>query len=101
MSLQLGETFSGCKIQRPVQWVLRTKNSLLFKHNEKPKISLPPPPLPPVSKGLLRPCKSEKYDPLFSFIPIQWYDRSLFQSYDSYQLVKVMESRKVTFGTAD
>ena len=58
MSLQLGETFFGCKIPRPVQWVLRTENSLLFKHNEVPKIFLHPPP-PPVSKGLPRPCKSE------------------------------------------
>ena len=30
MSLQLGETVSGFKIQRPVQWVLDTQNSLLF-----------------------------------------------------------------------
>ena len=29
MSLQLGETFSGFKLQRPVQWVLQTKNPLL------------------------------------------------------------------------
>ena len=33
MSLQLGETFSGFKI-----------NPLLFKHNELPKIFLPPTP---------------------------------------------------------
>ena len=32
MSLQLGETVSGFKIQRPVQWVLDTQNSLLFKY---------------------------------------------------------------------
>ena len=34
MSLQLGETVSGFKIQRPVQWVLDTQNSLLFDTNE-------------------------------------------------------------------
>ena len=32
MSLQLGETVSGFKIQRPVQWVLDTQNPLLFKY---------------------------------------------------------------------
>ena len=31
MSLQPGETVSGFKIQRPVQWVLDTQNPLLFK----------------------------------------------------------------------
>ena len=43
MSVQLGETFSGFKIQRPVQWVLRTQNPLLFKYNdyELPKIFVP------------------------------------------------------------
>ena len=43
MSVQLGETFSGFKIQRPVQWVLRTQNPLLFKYNdyELPKILVP------------------------------------------------------------
>ena len=52
MSLQLGETFSGFKMQRLVQWVLRTPNPLLSKYNELPK-----PPLPPlVSKELLQPC---------------------------------------------
>ena len=51
MSLQLGETFSGFKMQRLVQWVLRTPNPLLSKYNELPK---PPPPL--VSKELLQPC---------------------------------------------
>ena len=50
MSLQLGETFSGFKIQRPIQWVLCTQNSLLFKYNELPKIFVPL-----VSEGLLRP----------------------------------------------
>ena len=42
MSLQLGETFSGFKIQRPVQWVMRTPNPLLSKYNELPKILTPP-----------------------------------------------------------
>ena len=51
MSLQLGETFSSFKIQRPVQWVVQTPNPLLFKYNELPKIFAPP----LVSKGLLRP----------------------------------------------
>ena len=32
MSLQRGETVSGFKIQRPVQWVLDTQNPLLFKY---------------------------------------------------------------------
>ena len=43
MSVQLGETFSGFKIQRPVQWVLRTQNPLLFKYSdyELPKIFVP------------------------------------------------------------
>ena len=43
MSVQLGETFSGFKIQRPVQWVLRTQHPLLFKYNdyELPKIFVP------------------------------------------------------------
>ena len=70
MSLQLGETFSGCKIQRPVQWVLRTKNSLLFKHNEKPKISLPPPPSPQFLKACYGPAKAKNmihYSPLYLF----------------------------------
>ena len=69
MSPQLGETFLGCKIQRPVQRVLRTENPLLFKHNEVPKIFLSPPP-PPVSKGFLRPCKANNrshYSPLYLF----------------------------------
>ena len=35
MSLQLGETVSGFKIQRPVQWVLETQNPLLFKFRFK------------------------------------------------------------------
>ena len=38
MSLQLGETVSGFKIQRPVQWVLEdleTQNPLLFKFKFK------------------------------------------------------------------
>ena len=42
MSLQLGETFSDFKIQRPVQWVVQTPNPLLFKYNELPKIFAPP-----------------------------------------------------------
>ena len=42
MSVQLGETFSGFKIHRPVQWV-RDQNPLLFKYNdyELPKIFVP------------------------------------------------------------
>jgi len=32
MSLQLGETVSGFRIRRPVQWVLDTQNPLLFKY---------------------------------------------------------------------
>ena len=52
MSLQLGETFSGFKMQRLVQWVLRTPNPLLSKYNELPN----PPPHPLVSKELLQPC---------------------------------------------
>ena len=42
MSLQLSETFSGFKIQRPIQKVLCTQNSLLLKYNELPKIFVPP-----------------------------------------------------------
>ena len=56
MSPQLGETFLGCKIQRPVQRVLRTENPLLFKHNELPKIFLPPPP-PQFLKASYGPAK--------------------------------------------
>ena len=52
MSLQLGETFSGFKMQRLVQWVLLTPNPLLSKYNELPT----PPPPPLVSKELLQPC---------------------------------------------
>ena len=65
MSMQLGETFSGFKIQRPVQGVLLTQSPLLFKYNdyELPKIFVPPPPpaLAPlqVSKGLLRLCEGK------------------------------------------
>ena len=54
MSLQLGETFSGFKMQRLVQWVLRPPNPLLSKYNELPKT--PPPPAQLVSKELLQPC---------------------------------------------
>ena len=44
MSMQLGETFSGFKIQRPVQGVLLTQSPLLFKYNdyELPKTFVPP-----------------------------------------------------------
>ena len=64
MSMQLGETFSGFKIQRPVQGVLLTQSPLLFKYNdyELPKIFVPPPPAPAplqVSKGLLRLCEGK------------------------------------------
>ena len=64
MSMQLGETFSGFKIQRPVQGVLLTQIPLLFKYNdyELPKIFVPPPPSPAplqVSKGLLRLCEGK------------------------------------------
>ena len=66
MSMQLGETFSGFKIQRPVQGVLLTQSPLLFKYHdyELPKIFVPPPPphaLAPlqVSKGLLRLCEGK------------------------------------------
>ena len=65
MSMQLGETFSGFKIQRPVQGVLLTQSPLLFKYNdyELPKSLCPPPPpaLAPlqVSKGLLRLCEGK------------------------------------------
>ena len=64
MSMQLGETFSGFKIHRPVQGVLLTQRPLLFKYNdyELPKIFVPPPPaLAPlqVSKGLLRLCEGK------------------------------------------
>ena len=52
MSLQLGETFSGFKIQRPVKCILQTQNHLLFKYNELPKIFVSP---RIVSKGLLWP----------------------------------------------
>ena len=46
MSMQLGETFSGFNIQRPVQGVLLTQSPLLFKYHdyELPKIFVPPPP---------------------------------------------------------
>ena len=44
MSLQLGETFSGFKVQRPVQWLILTQYPLLFKYNELAKLSVPPPP---------------------------------------------------------
>ena len=71
MSLQLGETFSGFKIQRPVQWVLRTQNPLLFKHNELPKIFLhPPSPLPQFLKACYGPEKANNrihYSPLYLF----------------------------------
>ena len=71
MSPQLGETFLGCKIQRPVQWVLRTENPLLFKHNELPKIFLPSPPLPPkFLKACYGPAKANNmshYSPLYLF----------------------------------
>ena len=59
MSLQLGETFSGFKVQRQ----LLTETSLMcppdlkrsvFKYNELAKIFVPPPPPSLVSKGLLR-----------------------------------------------
>ena len=86
MSLQLGETFSGCKIERPVQRVPRTENLLLFKHNELPKIFLP------------KANNRIHYSTLYLFSRMT---ESLLQSYNSYQLVKVMESRKVTFDTAD
>ena len=65
MSMQLGETFSGFKIQRPVQGVLLTQSPLLFKYHdyELPKIFVPPrpPALAPlqVSKGLLRLCEGK------------------------------------------
>ena len=63
MSMQLGETFSGFKIQRPVQGVLLTQSPLLFKYNdyELPKIFVPPPSPAPlqVSKGLLRLCEGK------------------------------------------
>ena len=66
MSMQLGETFSGFKIQRPVQGVLLTQSPLLFKYNdyELPKIFVPPSPPPAlaplqVSKGLLRLCEGK------------------------------------------
>ena len=63
MSMQLGETFSGFKIQRPVQGVLLTQSPLLFKCNdyELPKIFVPPPALASlqVSKGLLRLCEGK------------------------------------------
>ena len=52
MFLQLGETFSGFKKQRPVQWLIRTQYPLLFKYNELAKLFVPPPPR--VSQGLLR-----------------------------------------------
>ena len=86
MSLQLGETFSGCKIERPVQRVPRTEHPLLFKHNELPKIFLP------------KANNRIHYSPLYLFSRMT---EVLLQSYDSYQLVKVMESRKVTFDTVD
>ena len=86
MSLQLGETFSGCKIERPVQRVPRTENLLLFKHNELPKIFLP------------KANNRIHYSTLYLFSRMT---ENLLQSYNSYQLVKVMESRKVTFDTAD
>ena len=44
MFLQLGETFSGFKKQRPVQWLIRTQYPLLFKYNELAKLFVPPPP---------------------------------------------------------
>ena len=62
MSMQLGETFSGFKIQRPVQGVLLTQSPLLFKYNdyELPKIFVPPALAPlQVSKGLLRLCEGK------------------------------------------
>ena len=86
MSPQLGETFLGCKIQRPVQRVLRTENPLLVKHNELPKIFLP------------KANNRIHYSTLYLFSRMT---ENLLQSYNSYQLVKVMESRKVTFDTAD
>ena len=51
MSMQLGETFSGFKIQRPVQGVLLTQSPLLFKYHdyELPKIFVPPRARPPPS----------------------------------------------------
>ena len=61
MSMQLGETFSGFKIQRPVQGVLLTQSPLLFKYNdyELPKIFVPAPAPLQVSKGLLRLCEGK------------------------------------------
>ena len=58
MSMQLGETFSGFKIQRPVQGVLLTQIPLLFKYNdyELPKIFVPPPPPPPPPSKFLKAC---------------------------------------------
>ena len=48
ISLQLGETFSDFKLQRPVQWVLRPPGTT----KPSAKIFVP---TPLVSKGLLRP----------------------------------------------
>ena len=67
MSLQLGETFSGFKMQRLVQWVLRTANPLLSKYNELPN----PPPPPLVSKELLQPCLMHLQILIF-FFPREW-----------------------------
>ena len=71
MSLQLGETFFDCKIQRPVQWVPRTENSLLLKHNELAKIFLSsPPPPPPFLTACYGPAKAKNmihYSSLYLF----------------------------------
>ena len=51
MSLLLGETFSGLKIQRPVQWVLRTQNPLLFKYKAMRYLKSVPPRLAIAPRG--------------------------------------------------
>ena len=68
MSLQLGETFSGFKIHRLVQWVLHTPNPLLFKCNELPKFCF----APLVSQDLLQPWLMHLQIPFLFLFLLEW-----------------------------